>query len=210
MDEANNQSGVTNNIPREQNRSASDIAIDILNNEIIEEIVGFQEDDRISDRTSSSISSLSSCLLASPIVKKTFQMMMLFDLTNLSQTMIKHLFQLERKAFKWFGEKIPYAYFGIVLPGKIGQWSITKTRKDDVTKLYEKLKKEVDIIEHCMYTLSEQEKGDLGLMLPKKFIEARNDAIGKGLIKDHCANGIINLDHESIDPDGSSGSDSNL
>jgi hypothetical protein len=191
MSEAHEQSRVTNTISQGQNRNTSDISRDTLNDAMIEEIIGFQDDGK---GDNSSICALSSYLLGSPIVKKTFQMMMLFDLTHLSRTKIISLFTLERKALKWFGEKIPYAYFGIVLPARIGKWSITDTCQDNVKKLYEKLKKEVDVIENCMYTLSEQEKGDLGLVLPKKFIKARNDAIAKGLIKDHSIKAVFNLD----------------
>jgi hypothetical protein len=53
-----------------------------------------------------------------------------------------------------------------------------------------------------MYSLSEQEKGDLGLVLPKKFIEARNDAIAKGLIKDDNIKAKFYLEVESLGPGG--------
>ena len=110
---------------------------------------------------------------------------------------IINLLTLEQKAYKWFGDKIPHGYFGIKIPEIISKWNIpskninnidngsdTTQQQDKKMNLLLLLQSEIEIIENAMYSLSEQVEGDLGLMIPKKFIEARNDAISKGLISD--------------------------
>jgi len=92
------------------------------------------------------------------------------------------LLTLEKKAFKWFGAKIPYAYFGVTLADRIASWSTTSLPQ---------LQIEIDHIEHAMYTLSEQEQGDLGLMIPRKFLEARAAATAQGIISNNDSEIII-------------------
>jgi hypothetical protein len=176
----------------------------------------------------SSIHFPSSTLLNLAKVKKQFRWILSLeeddgsDISNNHdlRTKIVHLFTLECKAFKWFGEKIPYAYFGITLPDRIVAWSdrsndidndndngcilspevIEKEDKERTIKdvqrqrLLKLLQIEIDLIEHGMYSLSEQEQGDLQ-KLPKIFMAAKRSAVTKGLIMDHsCDDNLIIID----------------
>ena len=60
----------------------------------------------------------------------------------------------------------------------------------------ERLPIEINLLKHSLYSLSEQEKGDLGLMLPKIFIEARNDSIARGFLKDQSNDNLIILEDD--------------
>ena len=198
MDEARKQSEAASAAELEQNKQTT-VSNRIMKTATIEEVIGFEDDGKSGN---SSVHFLTSSLLTSTHVKKTFRAMMLFDLSNISRKRIMHLLTLEKKAIKWFGKKIPYAYFGIELPKSISEWSKGKFSQEHVFFLSKKIENEIEVIEHSMYTLSEQEKGDLGLMLPKMFVKARQKATTKGLIKDHRENDVIVLDDESVDPDG--------
>ncbi len=201
MDEARERSEAI--VAEEQKKQNSSLKT-TMNTAPVEDIIGSTASAAgtsscIDDRcVNSSVHFKSSTLLTSMKVKNRFQSMMQLDTidhSNPSQNLrekIIHLLTLEEKAFKWFGEKIPYAYFGIALTDRIGGWIDHESRDD----LFNQIQSEINIIEHGMYSLSEQEEGDLGLMLPKIFIEARNSAKAKGLLPDNSGDdcNIIILD----------------
>lgn len=161
----------------------------ILMSAAINEIIGNEcENENNKNDINTSVYFPSSTLLTLAKVKNQFRNMLNSNsFPNVTRGKIIHLLTLEKKAFKWYGDKIPYAYFAITLPDRISQWA---SSQENIMK---ELRGEIEHIEHAMYTLSEQEQGDLGLMIPKKFLEARSAAITKGLISNH-ENEIIILD----------------
>ncbi len=166
----------------------------ILMSVAIHEIIGNEcecENDT-NDEINTSVYFPSSTLLTLATVKNQFRNMLNSNsFPNVTRGKIIHLLTLEKKAFKWYGDKIPYAYFGITLPDRISQWASSQANGENIMK---ELQGEIEQIEHAMYTLSEQVQGDLGLMIPKKFLEARSAATAKGLISNHYENEIVILD----------------
>lgn len=157
------------------------------------------DDPPISSPQSQSLYFPSSNILKSKQAREQLKKMIQCDDTNHTARMkIINLLTLESKAYKWFGDKIPYAYFGIQLPNTISGWDAkAKNSTNGTCPIHRQLTDEINTIENAMYCLSEQVEGDLGLMIPKKFIEARNDAISKGLIEDETKkNDIIVLDDD--------------
>ena len=137
----------------------------------------------------------SSILLTCNQTNSRLRLILANDNTNDARRKIIHLLILEKKAFKWFGDKIPHAYFSITLPSRIERWSLNEDEKiTQKTTVGDQLQTEIDDIEYAMYTLSEQQQGHLGLMIPTKFVEARASAVAKGLVEDDDDNDIIILD----------------
>lgn len=194
--------------PQHQKKNKSKSDQQLLHGASVEEIIGFDDDGKGGN---SSTHFLSSTLLDSAKVKRIFRNMMnLDDEKNKARVNIVNLLTLEKKALQWYGDKIPFSYFGISLPEKIIEWGIQDILStEQVHVLCKKLQNEINLLEYGMYILSEQEMGDLGLMLPKIFIKARNDAIMKGLVKDSNNGNVVVLDDDdddddngSVDPDG--------
>lgn len=105
------------------------------------------------------------------------------------QEVIRYL-NLEKKARKWYGTVVPWAYFRHVASPRIESWksdrSVTgnskrqKVRGSSGRDLIAKLRNERVNLEKALYTLSEQEEGGVG-NVPRIFLSAREDAIRKGL-----------------------------
>jgi hypothetical protein len=125
-----------------------------------------------------------SILLRSPMVRSIFLSM---SCSEAKKELIR-LLKLEQKACQWYGSVLPWAYFTYVAAGRIESWAEdvadSKPSSDpsdvsaqDVTAL---IRNEACTLERALFVLSEQH--DNGLQnVPKIFIEAREDAMKKGL-----------------------------
>ena len=190
----------------------------IINIASTDEIIGFDDNGNHHNQAQSVCFSYSFLLGSSP-VRQTFRYMLMNSKNSKSN--IVNLLMLEKNSVKWYGNKIPYAYFSFCLPEKIAKWTdddeddtnfrekIDEVQTTDMAALLtagkihilnEKLILEINFLKHSLYSLSEQEASDLGLMCPKIFIKSRADSIAKGLLEDHKKeNDIIVLDdHDSL------------
>lgn len=187
MDMAREQSEST--VAEEQRMHKSSLN-QILNSASIDEIIGFANNDsNVNVVVNSSMHFPSSTLLTLKQVNNNLRSILENDLpNNIAREKIVHLLALEKKAFKWYGDVLPYAYFGITLPNRLAIWCGAKevTNQGEVYEheVLHQLQSEIYDIEHAMYSLSEQQQGHLGLMVPKKFIEAKDIAIAQGLIEE--------------------------
>ena len=202
MDVAREQS---ESIVAEEQRMHKSSLNQILNSASIDEIIGLACNNTSNNHSNvdvvvnSSIYFPSSTLLTLTKVNNSLRLILKNDTNNIAREKILHLLTLEKKAFKWFGDVLPHAYFGITLPDRLAMWCNEKkdgNKKESYKQevIVHQLQAEIDDIEHAMYSLSEQQQGHLGLMVPKKFIQARDIAIAKGLISNHEDDNVIILD----------------
>eukprot|EP00559_Dactyliosolen_fragilissimus_P005226 CAMPEP_0184860654 /NCGR_PEP_ID=MMETSP0580-20130426/5515_1 /TAXON_ID=1118495 /ORGANISM="Dactyliosolen fragilissimus" /LENGTH=573 /DNA_ID=CAMNT_0027357857 /DNA_START=125 /DNA_END=1843 /DNA_ORIENTATION=+ len=123
-------------------------------------------------------------ILKSELVKSNFIALMTYcdDLVATKRAIIKFL-ELEKKCSKWFGDKIPFAYFRYNVVGHIENWKFPG-RSDglypicqikDCKIFLKNLEDESKALEQAMYMLSEQEEGGLGFHVPKIFLKSRQD-----------------------------------
>ena len=119
------------------------------------------------------------------------------DVKRKSRTRVSELLSLELKARKWYGEKLPVAYFQFGLRDRLlSDWMNKKVQStftfDERDKAVESLDKETNALKEAMFCLENQVPGDLGVNVPKLFVDARKSAITNGLISDLiCGSGMI-------------------
>lgn len=113
-----------------------------------------------------------------------------------AQKLVKKLLNLEQKSSKWYGKKIPVAFFRYVLAKKIERWDystgITSSLQGWMLKdLMAKLQREISEMETAMYDLSQQVDGALGLKIPNIFMKAYKDAQKAGHLEDEACDVIV-------------------
>ena len=111
-----------------------------------------------------------SFLLTSMEVKTIFR-----SLLHEDNGVVQKLLDIEKKCLRWYGT-ITEPFFRFILCEKIESWL------DDIGQhkvLTERLEKEIKIIEHDLYVISDQSEH---LRAPRMFISAQENAFSKGLI----------------------------
>jgi hypothetical protein len=144
--------------------------------------------------TTESIAYPGSALLKSNKVKNLFYSLLISS--DESQKLVKKLLNLEQKSSKWYGKKIPVAFFRYVLAKKIERWEYTVNSSHllqswVVKDLIAKLQSEISKMETAMYDLSQQVDGALGLKIPNIFMSAYKDAIKAGHLEDESCEVIV-------------------
>jgi len=141
-----------------------------------------------------------SLVLQSKVAHDMFYQLLVHDDTQQrARKEIVHFLTLEKRARKWFGLKVPQAYFQYSFQDKLVEWNAHPLSKkmtlwDRVQHLLPKLQDERAALELAMYSLSEQVKGGLGFNIPKLFVAAKDEAIKKGIIPPENTGCVISLD----------------
>jgi hypothetical protein len=157
--------------------------------------IAYTNDEMLGFGGSKSIQFPKSHLLQSQKVKILFHTIVRM---NGDDGIIRELLEIENKANKFYGDKLPEPFFRHILCNKIERWhddslgQKTVLSDDGLSDLIDKMKKEFHVIQNSIYSLSEQ---DETLQVPRLFISARANAIAKGLIS-HQPDDVIMIDDD--------------
>jgi hypothetical protein len=105
------------------------------------------------------------------------------------RTQVVELLNLELKARKWYGEKLPVAYFRFGLRDRLlNDWMNKKVQSTFTSgerdKAFQSIVMETNALKEAMYRLENQIPGDFGANVQKLFVDARKSAIKNGLMSD--------------------------
>jgi hypothetical protein len=158
------------------------------------EIIMYDWKEMLGIGTTESVAYPSSELLKSSKVKNLFYSLLISS--DEAQKLVKKLLNLEQKSSKWYGKKIPIAFFRYNLARKIELWeknvsTSVPLQSWAVKDLISKLQSEISNMETAMYDLSQQVDGALGLKIPKIFMSAYKDAQKAGHLEDESGEIIV-------------------
>ncbi len=111
---------------------------------------------------------------------------------------IRKLLEIENKATKFYGDKLPEPFFRYILCTKIEQWYDETLGQDAMltaevmSAIVDRVHEDFRMIEKSMYSLTEQ---DETLQIPKLFISAKEDAKAKGLLS-YQIDEVITIDDD--------------